>query len=178
VNVATILQYASAFPNRSDMVRPQSRSIADRDTAACNLTTVQWSRAGKTEQAAKDSDSWTLPHISATSPTSIDQQLLGQHALKCNAKPKLCYDSWSVRARSLGPAAILSSFLLNYLQRTAGLFKWDALFDERTGMSFPVAAVSWQRSGSRVRVMRNSWPYFTASNLRRPKFWGSGSRLY
>jgi hypothetical protein len=45
---------------------------------------------------------------------------------------------------------------------------WSALSDERTGLSFTIAAGSRQRSHSRVRVPRNSRPYFTVSDLRLP----------
>jgi hypothetical protein len=45
------------------------------------------------------------------------------------------------------------------------LVLWDALFDERTGLSFVYAAVPRQRSLSRVRVPWDSWPYFTVSDF-------------
>jgi hypothetical protein len=48
------------------------------------------------------------------------------------------------------------------------LFLWDALSDERTGLSFVYAAGSSQRSLSRVRVPWYSRPYFTVSDLRLP----------
>jgi hypothetical protein len=41
------------------------------------------------------------------------------------------------------------------------LLMWGALSDERTGLSFAVAASPRQRSHSRVRVPWQSWPYFT-----------------
>jgi hypothetical protein len=37
---------------------------------------------------------------------------------------------------------------------------WGALSDERTGLSLAIAAGGRQRSHSRVRVPRDSWPYF------------------
>jgi hypothetical protein len=46
------------------------------------------------------------------------------------------------------------------------LFLWGALSDERTGLSFVYAAGPCQRSLARVRVSRNSRPYFTVSDLR------------
>jgi hypothetical protein len=48
----------------------------------------------------------------------------------------------------------------------AGLLIWGALSDERTGLSFTIAAGSCQRSVSRVRVPWDSQPYFTVSDLR------------
>jgi hypothetical protein len=48
------------------------------------------------------------------------------------------------------------------------LFFWGALSDGRTGLSFVYAAGPRQRSLSRVRVPRDSWPYFTLSDLRLP----------
>jgi hypothetical protein len=47
---------------------------------------------------------------------------------------------------------------------------WCALSDERTGLSFTLAAGPRQRSHFRVRVPYDSWPYFTVSYLRIP-FW-------
>jgi hypothetical protein len=41
------------------------------------------------------------------------------------------------------------------------LFLWDALSDERTGLSFAYAAGHCQRSLSLVRVRWDSRPYFT-----------------
>jgi hypothetical protein len=42
------------------------------------------------------------------------------------------------------------------LLSVAGLLMWDALFDERTDMSFTIAACPRQLSHSRVRVLRDS----------------------
>jgi hypothetical protein len=55
---------------------------------------------------------------------------------------------------------------------------WGALSDERTGLSFTIAAASRQRSHSRVRVSRDSRPYFTVSDSRLPQPGGSGHRIY
>jgi hypothetical protein len=47
-----------------------------------------------------------------------------------------------------------------YYHRTvAGLLMWGALSDERTGLSFTIAAGTSQRSHSRVRVPLDSRPY-------------------
>jgi hypothetical protein len=48
------------------------------------------------------------------------------------------------------------------------LFLWCALCDEKTGLSFVIAAGSCQLSLSRVRVPWGSRPYFTVSDLRLP----------
>jgi hypothetical protein len=56
-----------------------------------------------------------------------------------------------------------------YYRRTvAGLLMWGALSDERTGLSFTIAAGRSQRSRSPVRAPWDSRPYFTVSDLRRP----------
>jgi hypothetical protein len=54
-----------------------------------------------------------------------------------------------------------------YCQTVAGLM-WGALSDERTGLSFAIAASPRQHGHSRVRVSWDSWPYFTASDTRLP----------
>jgi hypothetical protein len=53
-----------------------------------------------------------------------------------------------------------------YCHIVADLLMWGALSDERTGVSFTIAAGSRQRSHSRVRVRWDSRPYFTVSDLR------------
>jgi hypothetical protein len=56
-----------------------------------------------------------------------------------------------------------------YYRRTvAGLLMWGALSDERTGLSFTIAAGPSQRSHSLVRAPLDSRPYFTVSDLRLP----------
>jgi hypothetical protein len=45
---------------------------------------------------------------------------------------------------------------------------WGALSDERTGLSFTLAAGPSHRSHSRVRAPWDSRPYFTVSDLRLP----------
>jgi hypothetical protein len=52
-----------------------------------------------------------------------------------------------------------------YCQTVAGLLIWGVLSDERTGLSFTIAAVSRQHSHSRVRVPWDSRPYFTLNAL-------------
>jgi hypothetical protein len=48
-----------------------------------------------------------------------------------------------------------------YCQSVAGLLMWGALFGERTGLSFAIAAGPRQRSHSQVRVPWDSRPHFT-----------------
>jgi hypothetical protein len=49
-----------------------------------------------------------------------------------------------------------------------GLLIWGTVSDERTGLSFTIAAGPRQRSQCRVRVPWDSRPYFTVSDLRLP----------
>jgi hypothetical protein len=49
-----------------------------------------------------------------------------------------------------------------------GLLFWGSLSDERVGLSLVYAAGHRQRSLSGVRVIWDSWPYFTVSDLRLP----------
>jgi hypothetical protein len=46
------------------------------------------------------------------------------------------------------------------------------------GLSFTIAAGPRQRSHSRIRVPRDSWPHFTVSNSRFPQLGGPGPRIY
>jgi hypothetical protein len=55
---------------------------------------------------------------------------------------------------------------------------WDALSDERTGLSFTIAADLCQSSHTRVRIPRDLWPYFTVSDSRHPKPGRPGPRIY
>jgi hypothetical protein len=48
------------------------------------------------------------------------------------------------------------------------LLMWGALSDERTDLSFTIAAGPSQRSHSWVRAPWDSQPYFTVSDLRLP----------
>jgi hypothetical protein len=58
--------------------------------------------------------------------------------------------------------------LLNfyYYHAVARMSIWGALSDERMNLSFTIAAGPRQRSHFRVRVMLDSQPYFTVSDLR------------
>jgi hypothetical protein len=66
----------------------------------------------------------------------------------------------------------------SYCQTVAGLFMWDALSDERTGLSFTIAAGPRQLGHFWVRVPPDSWPYFTVSDSRLPQPGGPGPRIY
>jgi hypothetical protein len=55
---------------------------------------------------------------------------------------------------------------------------WDVLSDERTGLSFTIAAGPRQCSNSRIRVERNSRQYFTVSDSRLPQPGGPGPRIF
>jgi hypothetical protein len=55
-----------------------------------------------------------------------------------------------------------------YSMTVAGLLMWGALSDERTGLTFTIAAGPRQRSHFQVRVPWDSWPYFTVSDWRLP----------
>jgi hypothetical protein len=58
------------------------------------------------------------------------------------------------------------------------LLMWDALSDERTGLSFTIAVDPRQRSHSRFRVRRDSWSYSTVSDSRLAHHGGPGSLIY
>jgi hypothetical protein len=64
-----------------------------------------------------------------------------------------------------------------YCQTVAGLLMWGAISDERTGL-FKITAGPHQRSHSRVRVLRDSWPHFTVTDLRFPQTGRPGPRIY
>jgi hypothetical protein len=63
-------------------------------------------------------------------------------------------------------------------QTVAGLLIWGVLSDEGTGLPFTIAAGSRQRSHNWARVPRDSWPYFTLSDLRITQPGGPGPRIY
>jgi hypothetical protein len=80
-----------------------------------------------------------------------------------------------LRRRSDGQSVSVSSAIRGlrphfyYCQTVAGLLMWSALYEERTGLPFTMAAGPRQRSHSWVRVPRDSWPYFTVSDSRLPE---------
>jgi hypothetical protein len=63
------------------------------------------------------------------------------------------------------PSGAHDQIFFSYMKVTL-LFNWGALSDERTGLSFILAAGPCQRSISRVRVPWDSRPYFIVSALR------------
>jgi hypothetical protein len=68
---------------------------------------------------------------------------------------------------SLGIEPIRGSWPDTYFSLTITvLFLWGALSDERMGLFFVYAAGPRQCSLSLVRVLWDSWPYFTVSDLR------------
>jgi hypothetical protein len=65
-----------------------------------------------------------------------------------------------------------------FCQTVAGLLMWGVLFDERTDLSFTIAAGPRQHCHYPVRVPQDSWPYFTVSVSRLPQPRGPGPRIY
>jgi hypothetical protein len=64
-----------------------------------------------------------------------------------------------------------------YSQTVTGFSLRGALSSERTCLPFTVATGSCQRGHSRVRVPRDSWPYFTVSYSRLLQPGGQGLRI-
>jgi hypothetical protein len=64
------------------------------------------------------------------------------------------------------------------LMSVAGLYMCSALSDQRTGLSFTVAAGPRQRSHSSVRVTQEYWPYFAISHSRLLQPGWTDSRIY
>jgi hypothetical protein len=92
---------------------------------------------------------------------------------------KLCYDRRSVDQSVLVSSPIWGSRPdFYYYQTFVGLLMWGDLSDERTGLSITIAAGPRQRSHSRIRVPRDSWPYFIVSDSRLPQPGGPGPRIY
>jgi hypothetical protein len=80
-----------------------------------------------------------------------------------------------------GQSASLSWCLAPHLgPKTRFLLLSDScgFVDVRTGLSFTIAAGPRQRSHSRVWVPRDSWPHFTASDLRLIQPGGPGPCIY
>jgi hypothetical protein len=64
-----------------------------------------------------------------------------------------------------------------HYQTFVGLLVWDAISDERVGLSFTIAAGPRQRNNSRVRLP-DSWPYFTLSDSTLPNLEARSPYLY
>jgi hypothetical protein len=71
--------------------------------------------------------------------------------------------SWQQSPWDSRPVILFSNWILALIV----LMKY-ILFNERMSLSFTVAGGPRQRSHSQVRVPRDSWPYFTVSDLRFP----------
>jgi hypothetical protein len=100
--------------------------------------------------------------------------------VRVTLKSKLCYDRRSVYQFGLvaNPPIWSPRPDFSYCQTVAGLLVWGALSDERADLSFTIAAGPRQRSHSRVRVLRDSSPYFTVSDSPLPQPGGPGPRIY
>jgi hypothetical protein len=128
---------------------------------------------------------WPSPKTVILGPESYgihDLILLSDKTLansRLKSKSKLCYKRRSFGQSILVPSTHLgpkTRFLL--LSDSSGLLMWSALFDERTSLSFTSAAEPRQRSHSRVRVPRDSWPYFTLSDSGLPQPGGPYPLIY
>jgi hypothetical protein len=131
----------------------------------------------RVEKSASEKSAWTGgcslhvgSHKICTAPHSRRRH---------SSKSKLCYDR-----RSVGQSILKWSPIwgpkpnVYYCQTVAGSLTWGALSDDKTGLSFTIAAGPRQRSHSRVRVSRDSWQYVTVSDWRLPKSGGRGTRIY
>jgi hypothetical protein len=118
------------------------------------------------------SDRWLQPPSAAGSRAGLP-------GFKSTSKSKSCYDR-----RSVCQSVLMSSPIYGqrpafcYRQTVAGLLTWGAFSDQRAGLSFTIAAGPRQRNNSRVRVPRDSWPYFIASVSRLPQPGGPGPCIY
>jgi hypothetical protein len=65
-----------------------------------------------------------------------------------------------------------------YYHTVSNLLMWGVLPDEKKGLSFTIAAGPHQRSHSRVRVPRDSWPYFTVLDSKFLQPGGPDLRIY
>jgi hypothetical protein len=122
-----------------------------------------------------------VPELSPASATSFSQQqfttsepqLFSQ--AKSKSKSKSCYDR-----RSVGKSILVWSPIcgirpdFRYCQTAAGLLMWGALSEGSVVYS---CCRPRQRSHSRVRVARDSWPYFTVSHSRLSESGGPGPRI-
>jgi hypothetical protein len=98
---------------------------------------------------------------------------------KSKSKSKLCYDrrwfgqSLLVLSNHLG---LTTRFSL--LSDSCGFVNVEHSLFERTGLLFTIAAGTSQHSHSLARIPRDSWLYFTVSDLRLPQPGGPGPRIY
>jgi hypothetical protein len=97
-------------------------------------------------------------------------QTQGQSYFTAGGLPPI---SWSWRQASWYSRPVFFSTELLRLQSSCNF-----LSDEMMGLSFTIAAGPHQRSHSRVRVLWDSWPYFTVSDSRFPQPGGAGPHIY
>jgi hypothetical protein len=90
----------------------------------------------------------------------------------------LCYDRRSVSQSGLVSSPHLRPRTTFLLPSFAGLLMRGSLPDERTDLSFRIAAGPHQRNHSGVRVPRDSLPYFALSDSRLFQPGGPGLRMY
>jgi hypothetical protein len=98
---------------------------------------------------------------------------------KWRSKSKLCYDR-----RSVGQSVLVWSTIWDlqpefyYCQTLGGLLMWGAFSDERTGLSYTIAAGPRQRSHSWIWIPLDSWPCLIVSDLKLRQPGGPGPRVY
>jgi hypothetical protein len=121
-------------------------------------------------------EQWTfpflrVPELSLSSANS--SSLLTASTLKwlflCQVKSHCDWRSVSQSVSLLVPSPIWGSWpdIYNFLTVMVLCF-CGALSDERMGLSFAYTAGPCQRSLFLVRILLDSWPYFTVSDLRLP----------
>jgi hypothetical protein len=128
---------------------------------------------------------WLCPYRLANIPqqTHFSNWLIPRLAAISHQPPSLLVRDWQTAARfesyvtTEGQSASLSWNKapiwglrpdLYYCQTVAGVLMWGALSDDRTGLSFTIAAGPRQRSHSRARIPWDSQRYFTISDSRIP----------
>jgi hypothetical protein len=106
----------------------------------------------------------------------------------CNFQPTVCLQTQSqIYVTTDGQSASLSWCqapiwglrpYFYYCHTVADLLMCVTLSDERTDLSFTIAAGPRKHSHSRVRVPPDSWPYFTLSDSRLSQPVGPSPRIY
>jgi hypothetical protein len=109
---------------------------------------------------------WRPSHRSHTLLTDVSR-------LSLKSKSQSCYGR-----RSVGQSVLVPGAQDQIFNTVAGLLMWGALSDVRTGLSFVTAVGLRQRSHSRIRIPRNSWPCFTVSDSRPPTWRDTSPFLY
>jgi hypothetical protein len=94
-------------------------------------------------------------------------------------KVKLCYDRRSVGQSFMVPSPSRVQELIFVTFRQLQIYRrGGALSDERTVLSFRIAACPGQHSHSWVRIPRDSGPYFTVSDSRLSQPGGQDPCIY